>query len=327
MARKSKIWYWKARKAWYTTINGKRHKLGEKKKLAEAKFHALMLESPQVESESLVALIDQFLDWTQKHRAPRTYDAYQQRLQSFVDTIPSDLLISSFKPHHVTKWIDGLDNNSTTKNGLIRALKRVFNWAIKEGYIEKNPISHYDMPEIKTREFCPSEEQYKELLTKIKDQRFTDLVTMAWETGARPQELINVQVRHVQGSAWVFPKHEAKGKRRKRVVYLNDFAAETTKRLIEGKDPNDYLFQNLRGGNWTAYSVNCRFLRLKEKLGVKFCLYSLRHAFCTRMLKSGLDSIAVSRLMGHSSTAMVDRIYNHIHEEDDYLLEALKKAS
>ena len=41
-----------------------------------------------------------------------------------------------------------------------------------------------------------------------------------WDTGARPKEVRQVEARHVLGSKWVFPRPEAKGKRKPRVIHL-----------------------------------------------------------------------------------------------------------
>jgi integrase len=51
---------------------------------------------------------------------------------------------------------------------------------------------------------------------------------VAWETGARPQELIAARVRHLDAAKQrlVFPPQESKEKGRPRVMYLTDSAVE-----------------------------------------------------------------------------------------------------
>ena len=74
MARRPKPWYRKARNAWFVMLNGVQHNLGPDKKAAFELFYELMRQ-PQsrkvVETTSVAALIDAFLEWTQKHRSPR----------------------------------------------------------------------------------------------------------------------------------------------------------------------------------------------------------------------------------------------------------------
>ena len=91
MARPPKPWFWKARSGWYVTIDGTRHFLAHDKDAATTRFHELMA-TPQervVRADSLASIIDMFLDWCQKHRAPDTYEWYRYRLERFVRRYPS----------------------------------------------------------------------------------------------------------------------------------------------------------------------------------------------------------------------------------------------
>lgn len=74
MARQAKPWFWKARKAWFVTVAGVRHRLGADKESAFRAFRELM-KRPVVThtaGDSLVAVIDAFLEWVQCHRSPDT---------------------------------------------------------------------------------------------------------------------------------------------------------------------------------------------------------------------------------------------------------------
>ena len=65
MARPSKLWYRKDRKAWFVTIDGKRHNLGPDKKKAEKEFHKLMAaDAPPPDDILAVDMLDRFLIWT-----------------------------------------------------------------------------------------------------------------------------------------------------------------------------------------------------------------------------------------------------------------------
>ena len=87
MARRPKPWYRKSRGAWFVTLDGAQHNLGPDKNEAFEQFYELMREPQQrkVPSQSLAAIIDAFLEWTEKHRAPDTYEWYRYRLQRFID--------------------------------------------------------------------------------------------------------------------------------------------------------------------------------------------------------------------------------------------------
>jgi integrase len=208
------------------------------------------------------------------------------------------------------------------------AIQRALNWAVKMGHIDRSPIAHMEKPKAGKREQIVTPEQYNKLLELIHDQRFRDVITLAWESGARPQEIVHVEGRHVdlQNSRLVIPAEEAKGKKRIRVVYLTEPAMAIVQRLVL-KYPKGKLFRNEDGLPWNRYSVSCRFARLGKKIGVKVCLYTFRHSFCHRALKNGVDPITLANLMGHVDPTMIARVYSHLSQDQKYLKESLKRAT
>lgn len=79
MARRPKPWYRKSRQAWFVTLDGVQHNLGPEKKEAYDRFYELMRHPRcrRVSSQSLAAIIDEFLEWVQRHRSPHSYEAYR----------------------------------------------------------------------------------------------------------------------------------------------------------------------------------------------------------------------------------------------------------
>lgn len=283
MARSPKPWYWKARQAWFVTIAGTRHFLAEDKKEAAAKFHQLMSQPlrQKIRGDSLVSLFDLYLTWAEQHRSEATYDWYKRYLQLFIETIPASLTVQQLKPFHVQKWVDAdRDKSSSTRRAKIRAVKRSLNWAKQQGYIDSQPLTALTMPEDGRREEIIALEQFEAILSACTDHEFRELLVVAWETGARPEELTAVEARHFdpKHARWVFPRDEAKGKKRPRIVYLSPRAEAITKTLVQ-RYPEGPLFRNHEGTGWNKNSVNCRFSRLKIRLKKKYCL-SLSTLLC-----------------------------------------------
>lgn len=95
MARTPKPWWRKDRKSWFVTFAGRRFNLGRDRDKAFKLFHELMARAAReerVRSASLMSLLHQFLDWTRRNRAERTYDWYSERLQWF--TAPAEQPVS-----------------------------------------------------------------------------------------------------------------------------------------------------------------------------------------------------------------------------------------
>lgn len=67
MPRHPKPWYWQARRCWCVTLHGVRHNLGPDKAAAFDQFHRPMTQPKEkrvVRGDSLVAIIDAFLEWS-----------------------------------------------------------------------------------------------------------------------------------------------------------------------------------------------------------------------------------------------------------------------
>lgn len=326
MARRSRgPWYLKARKQWVVNVRGKRYYLGPEKTKAYKEWHKLQAEEKRpITSDHVVVVFDAFLEWTQKNREASTYEWYLQRLNEFASRVPHQR-VEDIRPVDVQQWID-TKNSDAHKLGCVTAVNRAFNWAVKMGIIEKNPIKGMERPSAGKRDVVITDDQYKTMLSLSSDQSFRDLLTFCWETGARPQEAVNVEGRHLdeEHQRIVFPEKESKGKKKKRVIYCNDAAwgilTNALKRYPDGK-----LLRNARREPWKRNNIACRFARMKEKLGFKAKLYHLRHTWMTRMLKKGNDPITVATLAGHNDPSMLARVYQHVGQDTDHLHAALAR--
>lgn len=388
MARRAVPWYRKSRKLWFVVLDGKQVNLGPDKAEAFRKFHEMKSRPktvlPVVTNDDFVETVAVlFIEWCRKHRALETAKWYRDHIQSFLDHV-GDLRINELKPFHLDRWCDAHPNWADgTRRGAMIAVQRCLSWAAKKGHIPYSPIAHVEKPQGGKRDYLISNEEYARVLENIPSPAFRDLVTICWETGCRPQEVLIVAARHVDRSRsrWVFELQNSKGKKRQRVVYLNDTAlALTMKHMAEYSDGP--IFRTEDEQPFTPSSVNCQFMRLQDRLGrkailenkitpneseirkliphlkktrlengmrktksdrelfvearqkyisqlarkhaPKLCLYLLRHAWMTRMLKADVDPITVAILAGHVDTSMLAKQYQHLAQDADHLLEKAK---
>jgi integrase len=238
------------------------------------RYHELMAARKaepdgQVQADLVLAVIEQFLEWVERRKAPRTYEWYRRHLEAFAKAIPRTLPVAKLKPNHVTQIIDAHDEWSpSTKHGFARCVQRAFRWAADEGIIGRSPLIGLTKPEPEERDIVISAEEYAAILDVVKEPNLRDLIVTAWETGARPRELCIVEAKHVQldQRRWVFPKKQAKGKKKPRAVYLTDTALEISRRLVEA-NPKGALYRNSDGEPWNRWSINCAFVRIRTALG------------------------------------------------------------
>jgi integrase len=326
MARPAKMWFRKQNKTWYVEIEGKQHNLGKDKKEAQKLFNKLMVERDEnkpIQTQGLLAydVACKFIVWCRNHRSERTTDSYKDHLIKFFDWLPNgkSMLASDLKPYHVIEYMDSKSWGDSSKRQAAGAVQRAFKWATSVGLLDVHPCCSIPKPKGTRREEAMTEEQFNALYSNSRPD-FQDLLKFAWITGCRPQEIRLLRPEYVQGDLILFPVKESKGKRRSRVIYLN----EEAKAIIERQPKNEWVFVNARGGQWTAYALNNRLDRLKEKLGFKCCLYQARHGFGTRKLLEGHSAHIVAALMGHSSPQMLEQHYGHVDKAVDHLRNAAR---
>lgn len=273
MARPRKPWFRKSNRRWYVEVNGKQVNLGPDRKEAHRRFHELMAQPelartpPRTHRISLVEIVEHFLEWVQKHRAPDTYGWYQYRLERLCKAYPS-LEAADLKPFMVQEWVNGYTLSVTSQRNYLRSVKRCYKWAKRQGYIDANPIADLEVPSGEQRDVSLTQGEFDELMNYVRNPQMADLLTLTWETGCRPQESLRVEARHVdvEFKRWVFHRSESKMKRISRVVYLTDRALEITRRLMLA-NPTGPLFRNSAGTPWSTDAVNCSFGAIRVRMG------------------------------------------------------------
>ncbi len=86
MARTPKPWFNAERKAWYVTVNGKRHRLAEDKKEADKAFYALMVAEGEIVQEKgriLVADAAEAMIASVQHNRAKTRRIYIDNIEPF----------------------------------------------------------------------------------------------------------------------------------------------------------------------------------------------------------------------------------------------------
>lgn len=91
---------------------------------------------------------------------------------------------------------------------------------------------------------------------------------LTWETGCRPQESMRIEARHVDVARQriVFPKAEAKGKRKPRIIYLTEVALEIILRCCE-KYPDGPILRRTNGQPWSRDKASWMFRQLQRRMG------------------------------------------------------------
>jgi len=268
MARRAKPWFRKQVGEWYVTIDGQQHRLGPDKAEAYRRFHELMTKpKTTIVTGSVAEVIERFTDWTEVNR-PKSYDWYKKRIDRFYGII-AKLRVCDLRPFHIQEELDKHNWSDAYKAGCVTAVKRVFNWALEQGYIDQSPLRGLKKPDPGRREQIISQEEFDQALGHVPNQNFKDIARFVWYTGSRPEEAVKLEPRHYEKKLCriVFPMLDSEGKRRHRIIYLCDEAKEIVERNL-GNSPT--LFLNTKGRSWTAYSIACTWGRIEAKTGERY---------------------------------------------------------
>lgn len=294
--RRREPFFKRSHQAWYVQLDGKQVRLGEDKKDAWAKYDELMAARHKAARfvtpglpvpYSLGRLLGEFLESAFKDRSPRTRGFYEEKLAPFINHLGGEFPAAELKPLHVEGWVAA---HPHWKKGTVRtvwqAVHCLLRWGEKSGRTPHSSVCDYGKPGASRRTIVISSADYQQIVANIRSAEFRDLVAVAWETGARPQELLKAEVRHFEPSAkrLVFPPEEAKVDKWPRIVYLSDPAAAVIERLAAAH-PSGRLFRNQEGRPWTTGSVNCEWVRLRHRMG--FAVMKARD------LEPGEDAIRV----------------------------------
>jgi integrase len=218
-----KLWQRAQTGSWYVTINGKQKSLGRDEEKARRKYHAILADTQPAPDESVYKLLNRHLAWCKKNRKPETFKARRIHLRRFAKFIGKIRKASDLKPFHVQRCLDRYyaGRSTTYQNDAITSIKGALNWAVEQGYIDRNPIDKMKKPRRTVRQEFVKSLDWQRVLDAATDQQFRDYLTVAFSSGARPQETRKIEARHFdrEGRRIVFSADESKGEKRARVIY------------------------------------------------------------------------------------------------------------
>jgi hypothetical protein len=184
--RTARPWYRAATQSWYVYFRGKQVFLGKDKKEADLAFHRLMASEGATapgKDMKVAILFDLFLDHSQRHHAPETYEWFKFFLQDFVNRYGRSN-VSALRPFHVTQWLDAHDWSPSSRHGAVSCVKRAVNFDVAQGYIGDSPIKALKREPIASRKRVLTPEEQRAIHDATPDRQFRDLLTAPARRGA-----------------------------------------------------------------------------------------------------------------------------------------------
>lgn len=205
-----------------------------------------------------------------------------------------------------------------------RTLKAALNKAISWNYIETNPFTKVKFPRLtKVHPVFITEDELIIILTNTPYEYLKDIFTVAFYTGMRLGELINMKLDWID-----FFKNQITIKcsdgfitksKKERVIPMSEKvkAVLTTRYQNSRHQYNEVVFYHQEGRILHQETISKQFKDAvrKSKLNDKIHFHSLRHSFASLLVQRGVSLYIVKELLGHEDLATT-QIYSHLQQQN-----------
>ncbi len=264
-----------------------------------------------------------YLDFKSHELKNSTYDKYTNIVLQRINPVFQDRLIQDIKPSDVKKWLyDITDVGPKSKRHYIGVLNGIFQEALYDEVIEKNPVKLVKLPKNYKPIIKPfTADEVKAIMDLATNQNYRFYLAIAFYTGLRSGEIIALKkddidlknkVLHVRKSRNRFGESTPKTRSSIREIPIIELLMPYISELYALHD-NEYLFQTQYGLPYRDTNVFlAKFWKpALSELKISYRrLYNTRHTFATNMLYNNLVTpLQLAQLLGHSSTQMVYEVY------------------
>ncbi|HUT68849.1 MAG TPA: site-specific integrase [Dehalococcoidales bacterium] len=273
----------------------------------------------------------------------RTLDGYQSIIDCHLIPGLGHIQLKQLQPRVIQAYYGKACEklSARTVHHQHRVLSQSLKYAVRQGYLGRNPAELVDPPSPKgraMRTLTPGEVEV--LLDTAKDNYYYPVVYTAVSTGLRQAELLGLRWRDIDDLymlsilvSRVFYKRRGvcqfkepkttHSRRRvamtpKLALFLREYRAERERLYRElGKELtlDDLVFAGPEGKPIDPGVLSHAFGRIAKQAGlggVRF--HDLRHTFASLMLLRGAKPKVISEALGHSSVAFTMDTYSHIIE-------------
>ena len=284
-----------------------------------------------------------------KNLRPRTVDTRRYSLTLFLTWCQERELK---RPNQITRTIlesyqrhlwryrkkDGNPLSVGTQIGRLTAVRGLFKWLCREGWLEADPAAHLEMPKEERRlpQDTLSEPEVAAILNVpdtedplgIRDRAILEVL---YSTAIRRTEVARLELRDLCSDRQTLFVRKGKGGK-DRIVPIGKRALEWTERYIDGTRPlllidmaEPALFLTGYGKGFTPNSLGNLVTKIvRRALDRRGSCHLLRHACATHMLEHGADVRIIQQLLGHAklettqvytevSIKLLQEVHNRTH--------------
>ena len=158
--------------------------------------------------------------------------------------------------------------------------------------------------------------EVERLLSSTVNLKHKTMLMLIYSCGLRRGELLQLQIRDVDGDRMLIHIRAGKGKK-DRMVPLSQKMLDQLRMYYKVYRPSTFMFEGMNGLMYGATSLQKVFKRslIRARIQKPATLHTLCHSFATHLLENGVSLRYIQEILGHSSSKTTE-IYAHVRSRD-----------
>ncbi len=232
----------------------------------------------------------------------------------------NEIKIKDLKLHILQEFFDNFSFSSGTKTNLKSVLNMIFEFALKNDFIDVNKVKFIELGKFKKvvdRKIFTKDEikiLFNNLNSNAKSKKLVYIILILIYTGLRIGELLKLKIEDINLLNKTINIKESKTNAGLRtipipdkIVYLFEENIRTNKvYFLETSKKNQEKYTNI------LYNFN----KLMESLNMEHTIHDTRHTFATMLNNADVNSTSIIKLIGHSNFTTTENIYTHKDVEE-----------
>ncbi len=311
----------------------KRTGFNTKSEAMQAERDFILNSSNITNNSNMHTLFDEYFRFCELTKKITTFHVTKLIINKYIKPFFDGYILSNVNQSIINKWIEYLTEmkiSSKRKNRIYQVLRQIFNYAIENNYIDKNPCSRksafIDSNTIIKEINYWTEDEFNKFINTFekKDEKWIIFFETLYYTGMRLGEIqalkwenfdiqrmelaVNKSITNKTGSSsWqiISPK-TAKSNRR---ILLHKYLFQKLLSIKE-KD-SEFIFGGSKPLSSTTITriknKHCRLANVKQ---IK--IHDFRHSHVSLLINKGASPSIVAERLGHSDIAMTLNTYSHL---------------
>ncbi|MFJ3331470.1 MULTISPECIES: site-specific integrase [unclassified Enterococcus] len=280
-------------------------------------------------------IVEFCLDITVRGFSKITIKNYKSKLSNTAKFFKSiNVCPSNLKKTHVSLWILDMQEKqmqASTINLSVSRMKKLYDYMLKENYVENNPFERIERLKEQTKVIYPLNDfEIKQMLSAARNHRYkyiaqrnVVILMLMIECGLRISEVCEITDEDIMSNQ-ILIKNSKNNK--DRAVAISPIIK---KEIIKYQRLKKKKYGSIKGNPFIISNKSSKLnekaiwqimQEIKKEIQVRSCVrfsgHTLRHTYASMQLRNGLDIYTLSLNMGHSTIQMTQRYVQTLNSGD-----------